>query len=226
MTTNKRPVGRPRLDGRAQLTRDQLIDAAAKLMSQYGYSGTSIRMIAQELNVTTASVFNYYPSKRELFSVVMRTVSTPVFAFHKALAKLSLAPSEELFKTIVEDAMAVITAPHHLVALFYLPELRQAEFAKESAYRKRMAAHYRMLIEQGVSTGEFVAQDPIWMAEQTLQLTETNISANVKHSKQTARRRAVETARFCLRGLLVPEPEISRVEKVCLELKLAIGGDN
>ena len=48
-TPARRPVGRPRGDGRPHLTRDEALLAAARLISAEGYTGASIRMIAQAM---------------------------------------------------------------------------------------------------------------------------------------------------------------------------------
>ena len=54
--TGKRPVGRPRADGWPHITRQEVFDAAIGLIARYGYSGTSLRMIADELKASDGTV--------------------------------------------------------------------------------------------------------------------------------------------------------------------------
>ena len=73
----KRPVGRPRANGKAQLDRSTLLLGTAKLIAANGYSGTSIRMIASELDVSTASIFHLFPTKDALLNALIAFVAAP-----------------------------------------------------------------------------------------------------------------------------------------------------
>jgi AcrR family transcriptional regulator len=52
--------------------RDQIILAAAQLFVKHGYSGTSIRDIADRVGMLPGSVYHYYPSKEDLFVAIHR----------------------------------------------------------------------------------------------------------------------------------------------------------
>jgi AcrR family transcriptional regulator len=52
--------------------RDQIILAAAQLFVKHGYSGTSIRDIADRAGMLPGSVYHYYPSKEDLFVAIHR----------------------------------------------------------------------------------------------------------------------------------------------------------
>jgi AcrR family transcriptional regulator len=61
-------VGRP--IGRRGESRARVLEAAVKLFSENGVSGTSLRMIADELGVTKAAVYHQFASKEEIVLAV------------------------------------------------------------------------------------------------------------------------------------------------------------
>lgn len=49
----------------------QFIAAAAKRMAALGYDGTTVRDIATDMNVTSATLFHYFPSKNDLLEAII-----------------------------------------------------------------------------------------------------------------------------------------------------------
>lgn len=56
---------------RAAETRAALLDAARRLFSTSGWTGTGMRDVAAEAGVATETVYAYFPSKRDLFQAVV-----------------------------------------------------------------------------------------------------------------------------------------------------------
>lgn len=52
-------------------TREKIIKAATKVFFEHGYEETSVRMIQEEANVVTGSLYHFFPSKELLFEVVI-----------------------------------------------------------------------------------------------------------------------------------------------------------
>jgi len=63
---------------RAQLSRDQILNATAESMREYGYDGTTIRRIAGILNCAVGSIYRYFKNKRELLFAVTQRAFEPV----------------------------------------------------------------------------------------------------------------------------------------------------
>lgn len=209
----KRPVGRPRSDGGDQLSRGKLLAATAKLMAANGYTGTSFRMIAAELDVTTASIFHLYASKDKLLSSLIAESTKPFLLFYEELLSLDLSPQVALYKSIFEEAKAVSSFDREHVSTFNMPELRRPEFADVQSIRKKMVSHYQQLIEQGWENGDFVLSDATWTAEQIFQLTETSALIDENSNKLTIEKRANITSEFCLRGLLVDPVQLEEIQR-------------
>ncbi len=217
----KRPVGRPRADGRPQLTKEAVFLVAAKHIAKDGYAGASIRKIAAELKAAPASVFNLFPTKDVLLNELLGFAAAPSMVFYRDLDKLDLSPDVALFKSIMEEVIAVASADRDFPAIFYLPELAKPGFEPAQETRATMVAHYRSLIEAGQQAGLFSVDVPALSAEQVFQLTETSIIAQQVAAVTPPEIAARATARFCLRGLLADPAKLDTIEQAADQVPLA-----
>src|SRR3954452_8488990 len=64
-------MARPR---QVLLTRQRILDAAAKLVDQEGLDAVSVRRLATELGVQGPSLYNYFPTKTDLLEAVADAV--------------------------------------------------------------------------------------------------------------------------------------------------------
>ena len=217
----RRP-GRPRADGRPQISREDVFWTAAKLMAQNGFSGTSIRMIADQLGAGPASIFNLFNSKDQILNDLIEWGLAPSFAFHQQILQRHDPPAVALFKSIYEEALVVASLDQDYPAVFYLPELRRPGFERAAAARLQMIAHYRLLIEAGIKAGLFVDETASLMAEQCFQLTETTVLAADKVSAMAPQVFAQSAARFCLRALLLRPQLLPEIEAAAAVIPLTI----
>ena len=51
--------------------RKQLVEISFQLFSSYGFSGTTIRHIAQAAGVSEATLYKYFPTKRDLYRAII-----------------------------------------------------------------------------------------------------------------------------------------------------------
>ncbi len=73
-STAKSPPGRARpaaAGGEGSATRRRILQIALSLMSQRGVDGTSMRDLASACDLNVASLYHYFPSKRELLEAVL-----------------------------------------------------------------------------------------------------------------------------------------------------------
>lgn len=52
--------------------KQMILDIAARIFSRYGYAKTSLDEIAQEAKIAKGTIYYYYPSKEELFLMVVK----------------------------------------------------------------------------------------------------------------------------------------------------------
>ncbi|MGE0624355.1 MAG: TetR/AcrR family transcriptional regulator [Pseudomonadales bacterium] len=219
---SKRPVGRPRADGRPPLSKPAVFAAAATLIADHGYAGTSLRMIADALGASAPSLSQMFSSKQRLLVELVAHLADVSIRFHERLEGLSLLPAVRLHKMVREEVMAVSSANGSLMAIFYLPELRQPEFRDAQQARARMIGFYRDVITEGIDGGVFRNVEAYAAAEQVFQLTETSIVALDRGALGPAERLARETAEFVLRGLLTDHGALAGIRQASAAVDLAM----
>ncbi|MBI2751734.1 MAG: TetR family transcriptional regulator [Burkholderiales bacterium] len=62
----------------AQLTRNQILDAAERVFQRRGVSRTSLQEIAQEAGVTRGAIYWHFQDKADLFHAMMQRVTLPM----------------------------------------------------------------------------------------------------------------------------------------------------
>jgi AcrR family transcriptional regulator len=72
-STATSPTGRARTaaGGEGSATRRRILEISLSLMSQRGVDGTSMRDLASACDLNVASLYHYFPSKRELLEAVL-----------------------------------------------------------------------------------------------------------------------------------------------------------
>ena len=217
-TPARRPVGRPRGDGRPHLTRPTVFFAAARLIAEHGYAGTSVRMIAQAAGASPASLFNLFASKDELLNALIAYLAQPSLAFYREVETAGARPAAALYRMVHEETALVASVEQAFVAVFLLPELRQPQFAPARAVRRELTGYYERRIAEGVADGSLVCDQPALAAEQLFQLTETSLIMDTPLAPQAQAR---ATARLCLRGLLADPDRLETVEAEAAAIQAA-----
>lgn len=182
------------------------------MVASRGYAGTSLRAIAGELGVSTASIFNLFESKAALVNALVVAGLEPAVTFYGHLNESGADPAVRLFRSLFEDSRAVRSVDIAYSSLLYMPELALQEFTQAREYRARLVGHYRSLIEEGIESGVFDCPVPSLAAEQLLQVTETVILPGSEVHLLVAEDCARATAQFGLRAVLSDVAQLSSIE--------------
>ncbi|MEJ2087822.1 MAG: helix-turn-helix domain containing protein [Gammaproteobacteria bacterium] len=196
--------------------------AAATLIAKHGYAGASLRMIADELGASAPSLSQMFSSKQRLLVELVAHLADVSIRFHERLEGLALPPAVRLHKMVREEVMAVSSANGSLMAIFYLPELRQPDFRDAQQARARMIGFYRDVIGAGVHQGIFRSVNPGVAAEQVFQLTETSIVALERAALGRPAELAEQSAEFVLRGLLADSGALAGIVRASAAVDLAM----
>lgn len=111
-------------DARRTDTRERILEVAARLFSEQGFAGTSIRDIADELGVTKAALYYHFPSKD---AILGELVAQPLAAVRAVLAephRLTDRAGREKFIRRAVDAMS--SCGPEMMAVFRDPKLLAA----------------------------------------------------------------------------------------------------
>lgn len=140
--------------------RQQIEDAASALFRERGYAATSVRDIAQALNLQGGSLYAHVASKEDvLWSIVARAADR----FNREVGPLAAneAPAPTRLREMIRAHVAVVTSAQKDAAVFLdewrflSPERREQVAARRDAYE----AMFRHAIADGIQTGVFCAVD-------------------------------------------------------------------
>ncbi|MCV7075794.1 TetR/AcrR family transcriptional regulator [Mycobacterium szulgai] len=116
-------LGRP-VGASGEETRQRIIRATMRCVAEVGYARATIREIARTANVTSASLYNYFPNKSEL---IKATIAARAEA---SMPRLRRAATIE--GTIVERIEAILDECGHLMREY--PDLAAFEWAIQAEY--------------------------------------------------------------------------------------------
>jgi len=112
--------------------RKQILDAALTVFSRKGYGEATIPDIAREGGMAVGTIYNYYPSKREiLISVLASRVLTEPFL--RLMEQPPEADDKAFFRSLIEDRLTLLTRNADKF-LFMIGEVhRDQEFRRQWA---------------------------------------------------------------------------------------------
>ena len=116
----KKPTKRQELGARS---RDEILNAALRIMSIYGYEGASIARIASESGLPSSSIYWHFGSKSGVLSAVMQRGADRFFSESGNFVDLernSVPPRQLLRDTLRNSARSVDANPEFLRLLFLL----------------------------------------------------------------------------------------------------------
>ena len=136
--------------------RKQILDAALAVFSRKGYGESTIPDIAREGGMAVGTIYNYYPSKRDILVSVLagNVLSQP---FVQLMEQSPEADDKAFFRSLIEDRLTLLTQNADKF-LFMLSEVnRDQEFRRQWAQgvvqpALRRAERY---VESKVDSGAF-----------------------------------------------------------------------
>lgn len=148
-------------DEQFRMKRDKLVRVAADCFNQKGFSGTSLKDVAKQLNVTDAALYYYVKNKEELVNLCyVRAVDLAREALDRAFTE-GKTPLERIERYIHNQVHVLCDEDIGPVAvLSEVPSLKSAhkEIIQESirSHSQRLA----QLVEAGVDCGEIAPTNP------------------------------------------------------------------
>jgi AcrR family transcriptional regulator len=157
----KTRMGRPPASSSAE-TRRRILDVARASFGELGYGVTTNRFIATKAGITTAALYHYFDSKRDIYLAVYSDVEDAAFRrLERALAAHDTFVSE--LEAVLDESHAVnLEDPSiaRFLASARIDVTRHSELA--GAFRGRRnptLALYSLMVERGIATGELDPAD-------------------------------------------------------------------
>jgi AcrR family transcriptional regulator len=133
--------------------REQILDAAAEMFSEQGYSAASTRRIAEAVGVKQASLYYHFASKQDILAELLAGTVRPSLAFSAKLARTDEPAHVQLYALAAFDVALLCTGRWNVGALYTLPELRAEQFEDFRRDRLLLKRAYGRRVSNGVKDG-------------------------------------------------------------------------
>jgi AcrR family transcriptional regulator len=147
-----------KVEERMTLTRERIVLAALELVATHGYGGTTMPMVAATAEVSTGLLYQYFPSKTDLFDEVFRQASQREIDACAAAAASESGAGERLAAIIRTFAHRALKRPKLAWALLAEPVAPQID-EDRLRFREPYRAIFVTVIEDGIDSREFRAQN-------------------------------------------------------------------
>jgi len=143
------------------MTREDILDAAAQVISKKGFHAASMSDIASTVNLQKASLYHHVSSKQEiLLALLDRAVD--MLSEHIAPLATQSAPADEKLRGMIHTYLQLMAENADLasVLLFELRSLDPQQQTRHTPNRNRFEALWRDVLTDGVKSGVFLCPDP------------------------------------------------------------------
>lgn len=143
------------------MTRNEILDASAQIISRKGYHGTSMQDIALAVNLQKASLYHHVSSKQEiLFELLNRGIQ---ILTEKVEAALTIPGSpDERLRNAIRAYLVALTEHQELTSVLLLEyrSLEPSYHGRHIEERDRFELIWRDLIKSGVDAEIFTCEHP------------------------------------------------------------------
>jgi AcrR family transcriptional regulator len=211
----RRRPGRPRSAPRPEPetnTRDEILDAAARLFAQQGYEGTTTRQIAQVVGIKQASLYYHFADKSSIVVALLDGTVSPSVSFSDWLGTVEAGADAKLYALATYDLDVILNDPWSMHVLFRIPDVAAKEEASGRAELTTLQGRYLQLAR---ACAEDRSSEPgsLSVPETDLSLVfglvESIVAQRYWGSLEARAGYAATVPRGCLRLLGVPETDIA-----------------
>jgi AcrR family transcriptional regulator len=186
------------------LTREGILEASARIFSEKGYHASSMRDIADAVNLQKASLYHHFDSKQEILIALLDHALDLINSKLEAVLEQTISPDEKLRQAMV-TYLQTIAENQNLSAVLLLelrsldPELK----ARHASRREKFEKLWRDLIVEGKNQGVFISNDPSLTGRAILGVMNWTVTWYRSDGPRTASEIADLFADLLLKGLMV-----------------------
>ncbi len=165
-TSNKRKRAK-RMSPSAR--REQVVSGAIKVCAEKGLAGTSHALVAEQVGVSTPTIFLYLPSRKTLIDTVLEKVEGYCIELVDEASSGQISAHGKLLSILRAWAIAIDTDTDYIrVWLSWSAAVHEETWPKYVAFQDRILARFERIISDGKSSGEVLeAVNPAWASQQT-----------------------------------------------------------
>jgi AcrR family transcriptional regulator len=140
---------------------DTIINAAQKRFGIYGVEKTTMKEIADDLHMSKAALYYYFPDKEDLYAMVVEKEQAEFLKIIEKDFGTSHDPARNLKKY-------ALTRLAYFRKLLSISRIRQTSFGELKPriatlmirFREKEKEHIKKVLEEGVKDGQFNIDDP------------------------------------------------------------------
>jgi AcrR family transcriptional regulator len=148
----------PLMEERMAGARERILLAARELVAAGGYRNAPVTAVAAEAGVSTGLIYRHFPSKAELFVEVLSAAVEHEVEILEGIAAGSEPAPQRLRLAITAFVRRALAGPGLAHAFIVEPVDPEVE-AERMRGRRRFGDVFRRLVEDGIASGAFPAQD-------------------------------------------------------------------
>jgi AcrR family transcriptional regulator len=139
----------------------EIINCAAKLFKEKGYSAVTMRDIAQDLNIKAASLYNHIKSKQEILVLIIIEIAEEFTFVMNEIVASDTTTIKKIEKVIQLHIDITLRNPEALACLnndwMHLTDKELAYFIK---MREEYEENFRQIIKSGITNQELKNLNP------------------------------------------------------------------
>lgn len=144
-----------------EIQRKTVLDQAAKMFAEKGYSGSSLGDVARELGISRPALYYYFSSKQEILSSLIEEISVTSMKTVRGIVAQPMEVVDKLRELTYQQLLFVMRNK-----LSYMVVVKTEEELVDESHRINLEAKkavltcFRQVIAEGVSTGALRPVDP------------------------------------------------------------------
>ena len=186
------------------MTREGILEAAARIFGEKGFHATSMNDIAEAVNLQKASLYYHFASKQEILIAILDYALDLINSRLELVLSQPLSPDEKLRQSMVSYLQTI--AENRELSAVLLLELRSLDpelKARHASRREKFERHWRDLISEGKQAGVFNSVDPSLTGRAILGVMNWTVTWYRRDGPRSATEIANQFADLLLQGLLV-----------------------
>lgn len=143
-------------ESRFQLQQDRMLKAAADCFNKKGFSGTSLKDVADRLGLTDAALYYYVRNKEQLvYQCYVRAAELGQEAMQEAIAAGNNG-LDKIERYLARHIEIMVGDRGPIAIMSEIPSLQQAHRDKILKLSRKHSAAFEALIEEGIADGSIV----------------------------------------------------------------------
>lgn len=148
----------PLMEERMAGARERILVAARELVAAGGYRNAPVTAVAAQAGVSTGLIYRHFPSKAELFVEVLSAAVAHEVEILEGIAAGPEPAPQRLRLAITAFVRRALAGPGLAHAFIVEPVDPEVE-AERMRGRRRFGGVFRRLVQDGIASGAFPAQD-------------------------------------------------------------------